>query len=201
MGGPGRLGPATLLLCLLWPSCPAMLAAWLRRRACRAAGCAGPAGPDAPEPAGDAVRRPRARRCPSARPRRCASPPAPDPPAAARHRRRHGRRDVARRPPARPRSQSGASWRSGSCCPRARAVATVGAVGFIVAGALNVDPRPAVHHYAPGSDWAGAFVHAGNLVWIGMALLLADGVIAAFGLRTKRLPRPAAWGPWGGQAW
>ena len=81
----------------------------------------------------------------------------------------------------------------GLLVPWARVVATVGAVGFIVAGALNVIRGQEVHRYAPGSDWAGAFVHAGNLVWIGMALLLADGVITAFGLRTKRLPGRRAW--------
>ena len=75
----------------------------------------------------------------------------------------------------------------GLLLPWARVIATVGAVGFIVAGALNVIRGQQLHHYAPGSDWAGEFVHAGNLVWIGMALLLADGVITAFGLRTKRL--------------
>ena len=81
----------------------------------------------------------------------------------------------------------------GLLVPWARVVATVGALGFIVAGALNVIRGQEVHRYAPGSDWAGAFVHAGNLVWIGMALLLADGVITAFGLRTKRLPGRRAW--------
>ena len=67
------------------------------------------------------------------------------------------------------------------------------AIGCIVAGALNVIQGQKVHHYAPGSDWAGAFVHAGDLVWIGAALLLADGVITAFGLRTNRLPGRRAW--------
>ena len=81
----------------------------------------------------------------------------------------------------------------GLLLPWARVVATVGALGFIVAGALNVIRGQYVHHYAPGSDWAGAFVHAGNLVWIGVALLLADGVISAFGLRTKRLRGRRAW--------
>ncbi len=73
---------------------------------------------------------------------------------------------------------------AGLLLPWARVVATVGALAFIVAGALNVIRGQQVHHYAPGSDWAGSFVHAGNLVWIGVALLLADGVITAFGLRT-----------------
>jgi hypothetical protein len=81
----------------------------------------------------------------------------------------------------------------GLLVPWARVVATVAAIGFIVAGALNVIEGQEVHRYAPGSDWAGSFVHAGNLVWIGMALLLADGVITAFGLRTKKLPGRRAW--------
>jgi hypothetical protein len=75
---------------------------------------------------------------------------------------------------------------AGLLLPWVRVVATVGAVGFIVAGALNVVQGQRVHHYLPGSNWAGSFVHAGNLIWIGVVLLLADGVITAFGLRTKR---------------
>ena len=76
---------------------------------------------------------------------------------------------------------------AGLLLPWVRVVATVGGLGFIVAGAVHVIRGQEIHHYAPGSDWAGSFVHAGNLVWIGVALLLADGVITAFGLRTKRL--------------
>jgi arabinofuranan 3-O-arabinosyltransferase len=75
----------------------------------------------------------------------------------------------------------------GLVLPWARVVATVGALAFIVAGALNVIRGQQVHHYLPGSNWDGSFVHAGNLVWIGVALLLADAVITAFGLR---LPKP-----------
>jgi hypothetical protein len=80
----------------------------------------------------------------------------------------------------------GAVVAAGLLLPWARVVATVGGVAFIVAGAVNVVRGQQVHHYAPGSNWAGAFGHAGNLVWIGIVLLLADGVITAFGLRTKR---------------
>jgi hypothetical protein len=75
---------------------------------------------------------------------------------------------------------------AGLLLPWARVVATVGAVGFIVAGALNVIRGQQVHHYLAGSNWAGSFVHAGNLIWVGVVLLLADGVIAAFGLRTRK---------------
>ncbi len=82
---------------------------------------------------------------------------------------------------------------AGLLLPWVRAIATVSGVAFIVAGALNVIQGQRVHHYAPGSNWAGAFQHAGNLVWIGVALLLADGVISAFGLRTKRLHGHRAW--------
>ena len=75
----------------------------------------------------------------------------------------------------------------GLLLPWARVVATVGGLAFIVTGAYHVVRDQQIHHYAPGSDWAGSFVHAGNLIWVGVALLLADGVITAFGLRTKRL--------------
>jgi arabinofuranan 3-O-arabinosyltransferase len=81
---------------------------------------------------------------------------------------------------------------AGLLLPWARVVATVGGVAFIVAGALNVIRGQQVHHYLSGSNWTGSFVHAGNLIWLGVVLLLADGVITAFGLRTKRpLPRRA----------
>jgi hypothetical protein len=75
---------------------------------------------------------------------------------------------------------------AGLLLPWARVVATVGAVAFIVAGALSVIRGQQVHHYLPGSNWAGSFVHAGNLIWIGIVLLLADAVITAFGLRTRK---------------
>jgi hypothetical protein len=88
----------------------------------------------------------------------------------------------------------------GLLLPWARVVATVGALAFIIAGVLNVIRGQQVHHYLPGSDWAGTFGHAGNLVWIGVTLLLADAVITAFGLRTKkplrrRAVRAGAGGP------
>jgi arabinofuranan 3-O-arabinosyltransferase len=58
-----------------------------------------------------------------------------------------------------------------------RWVVTVGAVGFIVAGCVNVVYRQITDHYLPGSNWPGTFITAGNLIWIGMILLLADAMI------------------------
>jgi hypothetical protein len=80
----------------------------------------------------------------------------------------------------------GALVAAGLLLPWARVVATVGAVAFIVAGALNVIRGQQVHHYLTDPNWAGTFVNAGNLIWIGVVLLLADGIITAFGLRTKK---------------
>ncbi len=74
----------------------------------------------------------------------------------------------------------------GLLVPWARAVATVGGIAFVVAGCVNVVQGQNVHHYLPGSDWAGSFVHAGNLIWVGVALLLADAVISGLGLRVKK---------------
>ena len=75
---------------------------------------------------------------------------------------------------------------AGLLVPWLRAVATVGGVAFIVAGCLNVVRGQQVHHYMPGSNWDGFFVNAGNLIWLGAVLLLADAVISAFGWRLKR---------------
>jgi hypothetical protein len=90
----------------------------------------------------------------------------------------------------------------GLLVPWARVLATVGALACIVAGCLNVVRGQAVHHYAPGSNWSGSFLHAGNLILLGLVLLLADAVITAFGLRVAkplhdrdlraREPKPAA---------
>ena len=43
-----------------------------------------------------------------------------------------------------------------------------------------------MHHYLPGSNWAGSFVNAGNLIWLGVVLLLADAVISGLGLRVRK---------------
>ena len=74
----------------------------------------------------------------------------------------------------------------GLLLPWARAVAVIGGVGFIVAGALNVVQGQRVHHYLPGSNWAGSFVHAGNLIWVGIVLLVADAAISSFGQRVAK---------------
>ncbi len=74
----------------------------------------------------------------------------------------------------------------GLLVPWLRAVATVGAVAFVVAGCINVVRGQQVHHYLSGSNWDGSFVNAGNLIWIGVVLLLADAVISAFGWRDKK---------------
>jgi hypothetical protein len=68
----------------------------------------------------------------------------------------------------------------------ARAVAALGGLGFIVAGCVEVVHGQSVHRYLPGSNWAGSFVHAGDLIWVGVVLLLADAVISSFGLRYKK---------------
>jgi len=75
----------------------------------------------------------------------------------------------------------------GLLVPWLRAAATVAGVAAIVAGCLNLVEGQRVHHYLPGSNWAGSFVNAGNLIWLGVVLLLADAVISSFGLR---VPKP-----------
>jgi arabinofuranan 3-O-arabinosyltransferase len=77
---------------------------------------------------------------------------------------------------------------AGLLIPWVRWVAALGAAGFITAGCVNVIRGQAVHHYLPGSNWAGSFVAAGNRIWIGVVLLLADAVIVSAGARS---PRPA----------
>ena len=74
----------------------------------------------------------------------------------------------------------------GLLVPWARAAATVGALALIVAGCINVVQGQNVHHYLPGSNWAASFIHAGNLIWLGVVLLLADAVISGLGLRVRK---------------
>ncbi len=74
----------------------------------------------------------------------------------------------------------------GLLAPWARAAAVIGGVAFVVAGCLDVVQGQNVHHYLPGNDWAGSFVHAGNLVWLGVVLLVADAVISGLGLRLRK---------------
>jgi arabinofuranan 3-O-arabinosyltransferase len=80
---------------------------------------------------------------------------------------------------------------AGLLIPWVRWVAALGAVGFIVTGCVNVVRGQQVHHYLPGSNWAGSFVSAGNHIWIGVVLLLADAVIVSAGARSPR-PEPPA---------
>jgi len=74
----------------------------------------------------------------------------------------------------------------GLLVPWARAAATVGGVAFIVAGGINVVQGQNVHHFLPGSNWAGSFIHAGSLIWLGIVLLVADAVISGLGLRVRK---------------
>jgi hypothetical protein len=71
----------------------------------------------------------------------------------------------------------------GLLVPRVRIMTTLGGVSLILAGCLNVVVGQADHHYLPGSNWASSFVPAGNVIWFGLVLLLADAVIASFALR------------------
>ena len=70
--------------------------------------------------------------------------------------------------------------------PWARAAAVIAGIAFVVAGCLNMVEGQRVHHYLPGSNWDGFFVHAGNLIWIGVVLLVSDAVISSFGLRVRK---------------
>jgi hypothetical protein len=75
--------------------------------------------------------------------------------------------------------------------PWARLVPALGGVALVVAGCLNVVFGQAAHHYLPGSNWAGSFVHAGNLILLGLVLLLADAVVVGFsGSGRPRRPAP-----------
>jgi arabinofuranan 3-O-arabinosyltransferase len=74
----------------------------------------------------------------------------------------------------------------------ARAAAVIAGIAFVVAGCLNVVEGQRVHHYLPGSNWDGFFVHAGNLIWIGVVLLVADAVISSVGMRVRKPVRRKA---------
>jgi hypothetical protein len=80
---------------------------------------------------------------------------------------------------------------AGLLIPWVRWIAALGAVGFITAGCLNVIRGQAVHHFLPGSNWPGSFVAAGNRIWLGVVLLLADAVIVSAGARSPRPAPPA----------
>ena len=74
----------------------------------------------------------------------------------------------------------------GLLIPWARVLVSVAGIACIVAGSINVVQGQNVHHFLPGSDWDASFVHAGNLIWLGAVLLLADGVVSALGLRVAK---------------
>jgi hypothetical protein len=74
----------------------------------------------------------------------------------------------------------------GLVLPWARAAAVIAGIAFVVAGCLNVVEGQRVHHYLSGSNWDGFFVHAGNMIWIGVVLLVADAMISSFGLRVRK---------------
>ena len=71
--------------------------------------------------------------------------------------------------------------------PWVRGLATAGGVALIAAGCASVVYGQEVHRYLSGSNWPSSFTSAGNLIWLGVVLLLADAAISAFRLR---LPRP-----------
>jgi hypothetical protein len=78
----------------------------------------------------------------------------------------------------------------GLLIPRTRIISTVGGLVFVVLGCLEVIIGQAAHHYLPGSDWAGSFVHQGNLIWFGLVLLLADAVMVSFRASAPSPPPP-----------
>jgi hypothetical protein len=174
---------ATLALCLLLGFLPARARRWVRGKLPRR--LRGPAGPDAP------VR--------SAQPADRASLALPSSPPPRDQRQRgwlHYPRALligiltggvaALVAPPRAGLVVAGIVTLGLLVPWARAVATIGGVGFIVAGGINVVQGQNVHHFLPGSNWAGSFVHAGNLIWLGVVLLVADAVISGLGLRVRK---------------
>ena len=74
----------------------------------------------------------------------------------------------------------------GLLVPWARALASVAGIAAVVAGSINVVQGQNVHHYLAGSNWAASFVNAGNLIWLGVVLLVADAVISGLGLRVRK---------------
>jgi hypothetical protein len=79
--------------------------------------------------------------------------------------------------------------------PVTRWIARLGALGFIVAGGLGVITGQATHHYLPGSNWAGSFVNAGDQIWVGIVLLLADAVVVSAATRSLAPAPPENGGP------
>ncbi len=76
---------------------------------------------------------------------------------------------------------------AGLYVPWARGVATAGGVALVAAGCAYVVHGQEFHRYLSGSNWPSSFTGAGDLIWLGVVLLLADAVISVFRLR---LPRP-----------
>ena len=75
---------------------------------------------------------------------------------------------------------------AGLYVPWVRGVATAGGVVSVAAGCISVVYGQHVHRYLPGSNWPSSFTGAGDLIWLGVVLLLADAVISAFRLRMPR---------------
>ena len=191
---------ATLLLCLVLGFLPVRSRRWMRARLLPRR-WRGPAGPDAPE-------RPAIPFDPPA----LALPGSSDPTGLPR-------RGWLRFPRALVLGAlaGGAAWAvstpaaalavavlvaAGLIVPWVRAVATLGGLAFVVAGSVEVVRGQQLHHYLPGSNWAASFVHAGDLIWVGVVLLLADAVISGFGLRVPKPlhPRDLRAGPWSAAA-
>lgn len=174
---------ATLVVCLVLGFLPVRWRRWFRARLPRR--LRGPAGPDAPERPGSPFDAPR-----------LALPFTP-PPKADRQ------RGWLRFPRAlligaltggvallvvTPLAALvvGALVAVGLVVPWARAAASVGGIAFVVAGCVDVVRGQDEHVYLPGNNWAGTFVHAGNLIWLGVVLLVADAVISGLGLRVHK---------------
>jgi hypothetical protein len=83
----------------------------------------------------------------------------------------------------------------GLLVPRGRVVATVAGVLFVTWGCLSVIFGQEAHRYLPGSNWAASFVHSGNLIWLGLVLLLADAVIDAVSGVVRSTPPPGPRAP------
>ena len=182
---------ATLVLCLLLGLLPIRARRWVRARLPRR--LRGPAGPDAPERPDRPFDLP-ALALPFGNP----APPGSAPSADVRWPwwRRIVRAVILGAvtggvallvAPPRAGLAVGVIVAVGLLVPRLRAAPTIAGIAFVVAGCLNVVEGQRVHRYLPGSNWAGSFIHAGNLIWLGVVLLVADAVISSF---ARRVPKP-----------
>ena len=85
------------------------------------------------------------------------------------------------------RPSSSPAWSRSACWSHGPAPSPAWApIVAIVAGCSNVVQGQHVHHYLAGSNWDASFVNAGNLIWLGVVLLLADAVISGLGLRVRK---------------